>query len=118
MGFGRLLWPGWEMGAPQPSPNLSLLSRTADFVSVMRVTDDCDEIRRASDCRRGTSRGLIIFGDPSFFPFLSDCLFWRDGWYSLAGEEISNDLLELGRCLRILRQVNSQGAARVQCVPF
>jgi hypothetical protein len=43
MDFGRLRWPAWEKDAPQPSPNQSLLSRTAGFVSVMRVMDVCDE---------------------------------------------------------------------------
>ena len=51
MGFGRLLGPAWEMDAPQPSPNQSLLSRMAGFVSVVRVTDDCDEEGRARDFR-------------------------------------------------------------------
>src|SRR5258708_35613515 len=41
-GFGRLRWPTWEKGAPQPSPNQNLLSRTADSLSVMRITDHCD----------------------------------------------------------------------------
>src|SRR5229473_2940194 len=43
MDFGRLRWPAWEMDAPRPSPNQRLLSRTAGLVSVLRVTDDCDE---------------------------------------------------------------------------
>src|ERR1700730_794515 len=33
----------WEKDGPRPSPNQSLLSRMAGFVSVLRVTDDCDE---------------------------------------------------------------------------
>jgi hypothetical protein len=41
MDFGRLRWPAWEKDAPRPSPNQSLLSRTAGLVSVLRVTDDC-----------------------------------------------------------------------------
>jgi hypothetical protein len=54
MCFGRLLWPTWEMDAPQPSPNQSLLSRTAGLVSVLRVTDDCDE--KGGGLRGGDSR--------------------------------------------------------------
>src|SRR6267378_7133402 len=57
-GFGRLRWPSREMGAPQPSPNLSLLSRMADFVSVLRVTDDGDEKGQTSGCGSGNARGV------------------------------------------------------------
>jgi len=46
--------PAWEKDAPRPSPNQSLLSRTAGLVSVLRVTDDCDEKGRASDCGSGS----------------------------------------------------------------
>jgi len=46
------------MGAPQPSPNLSLLSRTAGSVSVLRVTDDCDEKGQTSGCGNGNARGV------------------------------------------------------------
>jgi len=46
------------MGAPQPSPNLSLLSRMADFVSVKRVTDDGDEKGQTSGCGSGNARGV------------------------------------------------------------
>ena len=54
MGFGRLRWPAWEMDVPRPSPNQSLLSRTAGFVSVLRVTDDCDEKGRRQAAEIGT----------------------------------------------------------------
>ena len=59
MGFGRPLGPPWEMGAPQPSPNQSLLSRMAGFVSVLRVTDDCDERRSGGRLQRAILRALI-----------------------------------------------------------
>ena len=58
MGFGRLRWPFRDMGAPRPSPNQSLLSRAAGCVSVLRVTDDCDEKGEASDCGNGNTRGV------------------------------------------------------------
>src|SRR5216684_4676787 len=60
MDFGRLRWPAWEMDAPRPSPNQRLLSRTAGLVSVLRVTNDCDEnvgrrLRKWTHPRRRTS---------------------------------------------------------------
>jgi len=58
MDFGRLRWPAWEKDAPRPSPNQSLLSRTAGWVSVMRDTDDCDEKSQASGCGNGNARGV------------------------------------------------------------
>ena len=58
MGFGRLRWPAWEMGAPRPSPNQSLLSRMADLVSVMRVTDGGDEKGRRQVTEMGNARGV------------------------------------------------------------
>jgi hypothetical protein len=54
MGFGRLRWPSREKDAPRPSPNLSLLSRMAGCVSVLRVTDDCDEKGRRQVAEMGT----------------------------------------------------------------
>jgi len=40
---------------------------------------------------------------PLLFPFCSNCLFWRDRWYCLTSEEISNGFLKLRRCLQICR---------------
>ena len=58
MGLGRRRWPACEKDAPRPSPNQSLVSRTEGLVSVLRVTDDCDEKGPASSCGNGNAHGV------------------------------------------------------------